>query len=369
MKKLLILLCLGLSLSISTVGQLIVAAGFENDYIWRERFKRTMAKASVGVAKAQYSVGEMLEKGRGVAKNTEEAFRWYEKAAKQHNTKALFKMGYLYYKGSGVEKDAHQAFQYLEESANQGHIRAQYYLGKLYENGVGTKQNQEKALLWYNRASLAGYKPAENSLNKLKKIVSDKEASDINNQQALTPQPTQPSRNNTVATITPNNKGRNAEPVTVTPIKVRPPTLNPVTQNILNSHWTGKRNPAEFLPSSITNCKKTSNSIMECLSGKLRRNIGPADITYISNAMLFEIEKNGEFKVVYRNNVLEINPHEATPADEEEGEGESTPAPITVEKGWQETEHQLECKLENQESIVCIKGKVRKLTFTRQSKR
>ena len=105
---------------------------------------------------------------------------------------------------------------------------------------------------------------------------------------------------------------------------------------------------------------------MECLSGKLKRNIGAADITYITKAILFEIKESGEFKVAYRNNILEINKHKQVVAEADE-EGENKPQKITVKKGWQETEHQLECKIENK-SIGCVKNKIRKLKFTSKLK-
>ncbi len=73
--------------------------------------------------------------------------------------------------------------------------------------------------------------------------------------------------------------------------------------------------------------------------------------------MLFEIKDSDKFEIAYRNNILKD--------DEEE---ENKPRKITVKKGWQETEHQLKCKIENKKSIGCVKNKVRKLKFNSELK-
>ena len=55
---------------------------------------------------------------------------YYEKAADKGNVNAQYYIGKLYYKGKGIEKDYKKAFEYLKKAAEQGHVDAQYYLGQ-----------------------------------------------------------------------------------------------------------------------------------------------------------------------------------------------------------------------------------------------
>ena len=82
-----------------------------------------------------------------------------------------------------------------------------------------------------------------------------------------------------------------------------------------------------------------------------------ADITSITKATLFDFKPNGEFKVTYRNNVTKIKVTD-------EGFAESGgKVPVTL--GWQDVEHKLECELENDNTITCIRNKTRKVKLTR----
>ena len=70
---------------------------------------------------------------------------YYEKAADKGNVNAQYYIGKLYYKGKGIEKDYKKAFEYLKKAAEQGHVDAQYYLGKCYYDGKGVEKDYEKA--------------------------------------------------------------------------------------------------------------------------------------------------------------------------------------------------------------------------------
>ena len=70
---------------------------------------------------------------------------YYEKAADEGNVNAQYYIGKLYYKGKGIEKDYKKAFEYLKKAAEQGHVDAQYYLGKCYYDGKGVEKDYVKA--------------------------------------------------------------------------------------------------------------------------------------------------------------------------------------------------------------------------------
>ena len=70
----------------------------------------------------------MYYNGRGVKKNYNKAFMWYEKAAKQGVAMAQFNLGDVYYKGRGVKQNYKKAFEWYEKAAKQGHVDAQLKL-------------------------------------------------------------------------------------------------------------------------------------------------------------------------------------------------------------------------------------------------
>jgi TPR repeat protein len=63
-------------------------------------------KAEQGDAESQYQLAEMYRKGEnGLTQSGEDAFKWYEKAAKQEHAEAMYNIGLWYVFGnSGVKK-------------------------------------------------------------------------------------------------------------------------------------------------------------------------------------------------------------------------------------------------------------------------
>jgi len=65
--------------------------------------------AQTGDAVAQTYVGEIYEKGLGLAADYSLAAQWYEKASKQGDSRAKINLGHLYEKGLGVKQDKEAA--------------------------------------------------------------------------------------------------------------------------------------------------------------------------------------------------------------------------------------------------------------------
>ena len=65
--------------------------------------------AKAGNTRGQFWLGQLYEKGKGVARNDKLAASWYIKAAKRGNVSAQSKMGYLYATGIGVTKNAEES--------------------------------------------------------------------------------------------------------------------------------------------------------------------------------------------------------------------------------------------------------------------
>ena len=76
-----------------------------------------VAQANTGDLQAQNYVGEIHEKGLGVAPNYEEAARWYRAAADKGHARAQSNLGFLFEKGLGVKKDLAEAQKWYRKAA------------------------------------------------------------------------------------------------------------------------------------------------------------------------------------------------------------------------------------------------------------
>ena len=89
------------------------------------------APADQGYANAQYNLGVMYEKGRGIAQDDAEAAKWHRKAAEQGDPFAQSRLGWMYEKGRGVAQDGAEAVKWYRKAAEQGHAGAKRALRKL----------------------------------------------------------------------------------------------------------------------------------------------------------------------------------------------------------------------------------------------
>jgi TPR repeat protein len=113
-----------------------------------------------GDALAQYNLGVLYRKGRGVQQDDVQARQWYAKAAAQGHAKAQFNLGTLYFNGEGVPKDYQQALRWFRLAADQGEALAQTKIAIMYDEGEGVPKNIVQAHKWYSLAARNGDKPA-----------------------------------------------------------------------------------------------------------------------------------------------------------------------------------------------------------------
>ncbi len=95
-----------------------LAAHKRGDYATALREWRPLAEQ--GDAAAQFNLGVMYSKGRGVPQDYAEAVKWYKKAAEQNDDFAQGELGFMYGKGRGVPQDYVQAHMWLNLGATQG---------------------------------------------------------------------------------------------------------------------------------------------------------------------------------------------------------------------------------------------------------
>ena len=82
------------------------------------------AAAEQGTAEAQYLLGVMYEKGRGVQQDYAKARKWWGKAAAQGYAEAQCDLGSMYAEGRGVLPDYTMAREWFEKAAAQGDAQA-----------------------------------------------------------------------------------------------------------------------------------------------------------------------------------------------------------------------------------------------------
>jgi hypothetical protein len=128
------------------------------DYATALREWRPLAEQ--GDALAQYNLGVLYRKGRGVPQDDVQARQWYAKAAAQGQAKAQFNLGTLYFNGEGVPKDYQQALRWFRLAADQGEAVAQTKIAIMYDEGQGVPQDIVQAYKWYSLAATNGDKPA-----------------------------------------------------------------------------------------------------------------------------------------------------------------------------------------------------------------
>ncbi len=128
------------------------------------RFSAAAVSASRGEVDSQFDLGKMYEKGIGTSIDYRQAREWYGKAAAAGHAKASFSLGLMYHEGTGVKRNNKTAFKWFNDAAGQGSTPAQYYLGKLYASGSGVRRNYTKALDWYSMAADGGFGQARGAI-------------------------------------------------------------------------------------------------------------------------------------------------------------------------------------------------------------
>lgn len=116
-----------------------------------------LKKAQKGKAKYQVKYAEMNLYGLNkLSVDYEEAYKWYDEAAKQGNADGFYGLGLIYANGYGVDKDYVKAIENLNISVQKNHTKACVLCGKLYfEGGYGLDKDERHAVeLWIKAAEL-----------------------------------------------------------------------------------------------------------------------------------------------------------------------------------------------------------------------
>ncbi|MBT6247707.1 MAG: SEL1-like repeat protein, partial [Nitrospina sp.] len=110
--------------------------------------------AKNGAAKAQFYLGMMYELGHSFPLDNNEAFKWFQLAAKQGDDLAQIHLGQMYEKGHVVPQDYNEAVNRYRLVAEKRYSKAQLNLGIMYYKGRGVLQDNVQADMWFILASL-----------------------------------------------------------------------------------------------------------------------------------------------------------------------------------------------------------------------
>lgn len=121
MKKIIFLLLLLCSISASAQDtEALYQAGkklYDNEK-YTEAYTKLKPAADGGHKKAQYRLGRMYAKGKGVDKDHSKAAYWYGKAAASGHAKSQYRLGKCYMKGKGVKEDRAKAKELILKAVN-----------------------------------------------------------------------------------------------------------------------------------------------------------------------------------------------------------------------------------------------------------
>ena len=93
-------------------------------------------------------------------KDYKEAVNLWKPLAEQGNVTAQYNLGHMYEKGKGVSQDYKEAFKWFRLSAEQGDVDAQLKLGVSYGMGRGVPKDYALAHMWWNLSGSNGNKEA-----------------------------------------------------------------------------------------------------------------------------------------------------------------------------------------------------------------
>jgi uncharacterized protein len=111
------------------------------------------AKAAKSDAPAEYFLGKLYERGKGVTQDYAKAADYLRQAADQGYAPAQTDLGALYAQGLGVKLDDQQAAAWYRKAADNGDPLAQYAMGLFYSEARGVPGDPQESLKWYQEAA------------------------------------------------------------------------------------------------------------------------------------------------------------------------------------------------------------------------
>lgn len=121
-----------------------------------EEFEYWLLRAYEGDRNGQFNVALLFDEGLGTLQSDEQAFYWYEQAARQGLASAQYNLGHKYMSGIGTRKNPEKALHWWVKAAHQEHELAQFNIASAYYRGIGVELDQEAAQFWFSKAAANG---------------------------------------------------------------------------------------------------------------------------------------------------------------------------------------------------------------------
>ena len=96
-----------------------------------------MPLADAGDNQAQYNLGWMYKRGRGVPQSDDTAIMWFEMSAQSGHPGAQSTLGSIYYYGEGIARNELVGARWFTLAARQGNLRARSELEYMSYKGIG----------------------------------------------------------------------------------------------------------------------------------------------------------------------------------------------------------------------------------------
>jgi len=148
MRLVVLTVMLGLCLAFPAVADSKVATQAYSEGDFKTAYREFLTSAKDGDATAQYALGVMYHKGKGIPQNYIKAAEWYARAAEQGHATAQNNLGIMYRRGEGVARDPKEAFTWIWTAAMQGDARAELNLADMFLRGDGVAKDLLQAYAW-----------------------------------------------------------------------------------------------------------------------------------------------------------------------------------------------------------------------------
>jgi TPR repeat protein len=112
-----------------------------------------LARAERGDVEAQFHLGMTFCYGVMASQDSEEAARWFRRAAAQNHPRALYELGLMHVRGDGVAKDKEKGHALLLKSGELGYNEAMNALGNAYWLGTFGASDLKSATEWFRKSA------------------------------------------------------------------------------------------------------------------------------------------------------------------------------------------------------------------------
>jgi L,D-transpeptidase catalytic domain/Sel1 repeat len=122
-----------------------------------------VAESGATSALSQLCYGHMYG-AHGIPMNDAAALRWCTKAADKNNPNAITLLGEIHERGKGVAVDLVTARNLYERAAKLGHSYAQFTVAQMYKAGTGGAANEALARQYVELSAKQGFAPAQKQI-------------------------------------------------------------------------------------------------------------------------------------------------------------------------------------------------------------